>query len=68
MGVLFPKDSETAAGVMADAFAQKQIWDLRWYRLKLIVWVSTATTTTAFSISAIEHYTDWNLWAWLFGL
>ncbi len=68
MGVLFPSDSQRNAEVLADAFAQKQVWDLRWYRFKLIAWVSATFGTTALSLSAIEHYTDWNLWAWIFGL
>ena len=68
MGVLFPSDSQRNAEVLADAFAQKQVWDLRWYRLKLIAWVSGTFTTTAFTFSAVDHYFDWNLWAWLFGL
>ena len=38
MGVLFPSDSQRNAEVLADAFAQKQVWDLRWYRFKLIAW------------------------------
>ena len=68
MGVLFPSDSQRNAEILADAFSQKQVWDLRWYRLKLVVWVTSTFTSTALTLSAVEHYTDWNLWSWIFGL
>ena len=68
MGVLFPSDSQRNAEILADAFSQKQVWDLRWYRIKLIFWTATTFATTALTTSALDHYLDWNLYSWLFGL
>ncbi len=72
MGVLdsrlFPDDNDLRMSHMADAYSFRSLWDLRIYTFKLWLYTATATATSVFATSAIEHIFDVSLIGWLLGL
>lgn len=67
-GILFPTESATQAEVMAEAFASKSIWDLRWYKFKLMLYTGLAFLAGVLGVSLIEWIFDFSIVAWFFGL
>lgn len=68
MASLFPSDAEKAFETMALAFSEKNKWDMRWFRLQIIGYTGLGIILTAFFLSALEHWFDFSLFAWLFNL
>tara|TARA_B100000085_G_C18234823_1_gene387429 strand:- start:285 stop:494 length:210 start_codon:yes stop_codon:yes gene_type:complete len=67
-GILFPSESATQAEIMAEAFANKSIWDMRWYKFKLWFYTSLTGFLFMFFTSMLESFFDFSLFEWLFGL
>jgi len=67
-GILFPTESASQAEVMAEAFASKSIWDLRWYRFKLMVYTGLAFLSGVLGTTFVEWLFNISLLAWFFGL
>ncbi len=65
---LFPSDDDLRMSHMADAYAYRSLWDLRWYSLKLYLYTTIAALTSIFTTSLIEYYLGYSLFAWLLGL
>ena len=67
-GILFPTESASQAEVMAEAFASKSIWDLRWYKFKLMLYTGLAFLFGVLGTSFFEWLFNRSLVAWFFGL
>mgnify|MGYP001313839586 CR=1 FL=1 len=67
-GILFPTESATQAEVMAEAFASKSIWDLRWYKFKLMLYTVIAFAAGILGTTMIEWFFEVSLFEWFFGL
>ncbi len=67
-GLLFPSESAHQAEIMAEAFANKSIWDMRWYKFKLWFYTSVTAFIFMFFTSLIEWFFDFSLFKWMFGL
>jgi len=67
-GILFPTESASQTEVMAQAFSSKSIWDLRWYKFKLMLYTGAALIFGVLGTSLLEWVFDFSLVAWFFGL
>ena len=65
---LFPGEDDLRMSHMADAYAYRSLWDLRWYTIKLYAYSITAAVGTGLGVSVLEHFFDFSIFAWLLGI
>ena len=65
---LFPGEDDLRMSHMADAYAYRSLWDLRWYTVKLYVYTAVGATGTGLGVSLIEYIFNFSLVGWLLGL
>ena len=65
---LFPSDDDLRMSHMADAYAYRSLWDLRWYTIKLYAYSAAAGGGTGLGVSLVEHIFDVSLVGWLLGM
>ena len=65
---LFPGEDDLRMSHMADAYAYRSLWDLRWYTVKLYLYSAAAGVSAGLSVSLVEYIFDFSLVGWLLGL
>jgi len=65
---LFPDDDDLRMSHMADAYAYRSLWDLRWYTIKLYVYSLGFGVGAGLGVSLVEHVFHFSLVGWLLGL
>jgi hypothetical protein len=53
---------------MADAYAYRSLWDLRWYTIKLYAYTAIGAAGTGLGVSVVEHFFGFSIFAWLLGI
>jgi len=63
---LFTDDTNSQAQILAAAFASKNVWDHRFFKIKLFLYTTGSILATALILSFVEYLFEFNLFRWMF--